>query len=94
LIKPVASKCNFLCQKCAKTHLRAFVTSKNFPGATPNIKGKGRRGRAEEGKRGRKERDGREGGKGERAEKGKGGEGREGRGGRGKGEVNPPTSKS
>jgi hypothetical protein len=87
VMKRIASKCNFLCQKCAKTHLRAFVTSKIFPG-TPNIKGKGGRGRAVEGKR----REGRKqmGGEG----RGKGGEGREGRGGRGKGEVNPPTSKS
>jgi hypothetical protein len=82
-MKPVASKCNFLCQKCAKTHLRAFVTLKNFPGArsprTPTIKGKGRRGKG----RGGKEmgREGRGGGGRGRAEKGR--EGREGRGGEG-----------
>jgi hypothetical protein len=35
VMKPVVSKCNFLCQKCAKTHLRAFVTSTHFPGASP-----------------------------------------------------------
>jgi hypothetical protein len=96
VMKLIASKCNFLCQKCAKTHLRAFVASKNFPGLcprTPNITGKGGRGRAVKGKRreGRKEM----GGEGEGGQRrGKGGGGREGRGGNegraGKGEVNPP----
>jgi hypothetical protein len=106
VMKLIASKCNFLCQKRAKTHLRAFVTSKIFPGASPpdpQHPREGREGKGSGGKdRGRKERDGREGeGKGGRAEKGngrrgKGREGREGkgreggRGGRGKGEVNPP----
>jgi hypothetical protein len=100
VMKLIASKCNFLCQKCAKTHLRAFVASKNFPGALPpdpQHYREGGKGKGSEGKeKGRKERDGRggEGREGEREEgEGKGREGREGkgrRGGRGKGEVNPP----
>jgi hypothetical protein len=100
VMKLIASKCNFLCQKCAKTHLRAFVASKNFPGALPpdpQHYREGREGKGSEGKeKGRKERDGRGGEGGQR--RGKGGGGREGRGGKegraGKGEVNPPTSKS
>jgi hypothetical protein len=64
VMKLVASKCNFLCQKCAKTHLRAFVTSK--------IEGK--EGKRWEGRGG----EGREGREGEREEReGKGGEGGE-----------------
>jgi hypothetical protein len=74
VMKPFASKFNFLCQKCAKTHLRAFVTSNNFPGAKPpdpqpsteGKEGKGRGGK----ERGRKE---------EKRGEGRGGEGREGR---------------
>jgi hypothetical protein len=85
-MKPVASKCNFLCQKCAKTHLRAFVTLKIFRGLrprTPTIKRKERRGRTEEGKRWEGRGEGREG----RAEKGREGrEGREGKGREGEGE--------
>jgi hypothetical protein len=96
VMKLIASKCNFLSQKCAKTHLRAFVASKNFPGALPpdpQHYRKGREGKGSEGKeKGRKERDGREGEGGQR--RGKGGGGREGRGGKegkaGKGRSQPP----
>jgi hypothetical protein len=83
VMKLIASKCNFLCKKCAKTHLRAFVASKNFPGAKPpdpQHYREGGKGKGSEGKeKGRKERDGREG-------EGRGGEGRggEGRGGEGR----------
>jgi hypothetical protein len=88
VMKLVASKCNFLCQKCAKTHLRAFVTSKTLKGREG---GEGQR-REREGKEGKRW-EGRGGeGKGGRAEKRKGGEGREGRGEQGKGEVNPPPA--
>jgi hypothetical protein len=96
VMKLIASKCNFLCQKCAKTHLRAFVASKNFPGASPpdpQHYREGREGKGSEGKeKGRKERDGRGGEGGQR--RGKGGGGREGRGGKegraGKGRSQPP----
>jgi hypothetical protein len=73
VMKLVASKCNFLCQKCAKTHLGAFVTSKIFPGGEapgpPTLK------RREGGEGQRREREGKEGKRWE----GRGGEGREGR---------------
>jgi hypothetical protein len=99
VMKLIASKCNFLCQKCAKTHLRAFVTSKNFPGASPpgpptlkGTEGGGGQWREREGKEGKRWEgrggEGREGREGEREERG--GKGR--RGGRGKGEVNPPPA--
>jgi hypothetical protein len=93
VMKLIASKCNFLCQKCAKTHLRAFVASKNFPGAKPpdpQHYREGREGKDSEGKeKGRKERDGREGEGGQR--RGKGGGGRERKEGRaGKGRSQPP----
>jgi hypothetical protein len=99
VMKLIASKCNFLCQKCAKTHLRAFVASKNFPGAKPpdpQHYREGREGKGSEGKeKGRKERDGREGegrgreggqrrGKGGGGRGGKGREGKEGRAGKGR----------
>jgi uncharacterized low-complexity protein len=62
-MKPVTSKCNFLSQECAKTHLRAFVTLKILR------TGEGKRGE------GRKEM----GGQGMRREReGRVGEGREG----------------
>jgi hypothetical protein len=82
VMKLTASKCNFLCQKCAKTHLRAFVASKNFPGAKPpdpQHYREGREGKGREGKEGKRW-EGR-GGEGWREEKGKGrrGKGREGR---------------
>jgi hypothetical protein len=85
-MKPSATKGRILYPKCAKTHLRASVISKIFPGVTPPdplIKGRGRGG---EGKR----REGRggegRGGKGGREERrGRGGEGRGGEGGEGKG---------
>jgi hypothetical protein len=101
VMKLIASKCNFLCQKCAKTHLRAFVASKNFPGASPpdpQHYREGREGKGSEGKeKGRKEGkrwegrggEGREGREGEREEgEGKGGEGR--RGGREREKSTPP----
>jgi hypothetical protein len=40
------SFCSFLLPKCAKTHLRAFVKSKIFPGVIPpdpHLKGRGGR---------------------------------------------------
>jgi hypothetical protein len=88
VMKLIASKCNFMCQKCAKTHLRAFVALKNFPGAKPpdpQHYREGREGKGSEGKEGKRWE-----GRGGRAEKGKGRRGKGRRGGRGKGEVNPP----
>jgi hypothetical protein len=43
-MKLVDSDCSILCSKCAKTHLRTFVTLKNFPGGYtpgPPLKGEG-----------------------------------------------------
>jgi hypothetical protein len=97
VMKLIASKCNFLCQKCAKTHLRAFVASKNFPGAKPpdpQHYREGREGKDIEGKeKGRKERDGREGEGGQRRGKGGGGrERKEGRAGKGRSQPPPPAN--
>jgi hypothetical protein len=98
VMKLTASKCNFLCQKCAKTHLRAFVASKNFPGPSPpdpQHYREGREGKGSEGKeKGRKERDGR-GGEGREGREGEreGREGKEGRARKGRSQP-PPTSKS
>jgi hypothetical protein len=62
-----------LYQKCAKTHLRAYVIFKNFPGLYPRTPvNKGREGRKKKG---------REGGTGEGRE-GQGSKGREESGGR------------
>jgi hypothetical protein len=77
-MKPSATKGRILYPKCAKTHLRASVISKIFPGVTPpdpRYKGEGK---------GREGKGGREGaGKGG---EGKGGEGRGGKGGGREGE--------
>jgi hypothetical protein len=71
--------------KCGKTHLRASVKSKNFPGANPRPpKSAGKGGEGKEGQgRGREvEGRGRMGwGRKGREREGKGGEGEEGRGG-------------
>jgi hypothetical protein len=48
------------CPKCAKTHLRAYVISKNFPGVIPRTPIK----KVETERRGGEGRGGREGGKG------------------------------
>jgi hypothetical protein len=85
-MKPSATKGRILYPKCAKTHLRASVISKIFPGVTPPdplIKGRGRggEGKRREG-RGGEGRGGKGGGRKEEGGKGRGGEGR---GGEGKG---------
>jgi hypothetical protein len=64
-----------LLPKSAKTHVRTYTISKNFPGLyprTPFKKGRGREGRGEEG-------GGREGGEERRVEGWEGRGGREGR---------------
>jgi hypothetical protein len=42
------SRCMFFDSKCGKTHLRAFVKSKNFRGLCPRTPRKRRKGRARE----------------------------------------------
>jgi hypothetical protein len=88
IMKLVDSDCSILCSKCAKTHLRTFVTLKNFPGGYtpgPPLKGEGGgkegkrkgEGNEEEDREGEGREKGGEGGDGEGT--GMGREGKEGR---------------
>jgi hypothetical protein len=83
-VKPDTSRCEISCPNCAKTHLRASGSQKNFLGSLAlAIKGRGRRRGEERGGEG-KGRGGEGRGRG-RERRGKE-EGREGRGGEGRGE--------
>jgi hypothetical protein len=85
-MKLVDSDCSILCSKCAKTHLRTFVTLKNFPGGYtpgPPLKREGGERRERGRERGMKRRTGKGREKGGEEGDGEGtGMGREGKEGR------------